>query len=100
MILMAVGIVAGVAVSWLLSRNKQVQESLLSKLFADNKQLDTTIGIIVCAGLIGMMIHHFHDDLEGEAGYIILAALNGLMAILGYKKGSSDATNNGNGGQK
>ena len=36
---------------------------------------------------------------KAEAGYIILAAVNGLMGILGYKKGVSDAQN-GNGNEK
>ena len=91
-IFLVVGLAAGAVVMHLIGR-KSTGEGLLSKLFTSNREFDTTLGMILTTVLIFFMIHHFHDDLKAEAGYIILAAVNGLMTVLGYKKGASDVRN-------
>ena len=97
LIYLSIGLIAGAVLMHMIGR-KSTGEGVLAKLFTSNREFDTTLGIILSAWLVFMMIHHFQDDLKAEAGYIILAAVNGLMGILGYKKGVSDAQNgNGNG---
>ena len=91
-IFLVVGLSVGAVVMHIIGR-KSTGEGLLSKLFTSNREFDTTVGLIVTSALIFFMIHHFEDDLASEAGYIILAAVNGLMGLLGYKKGASDARN-------
>lgn len=92
LIYLVVGLLVGAVVMWLIGR-RSTGEGLLSKIFTSNREFDTTLGLVVSAILIFTMIHVFGDDLESEAGYIILAAVNGMMGILGYKKGVADAQN-------
>ena len=97
LIYLSAGLIAGGILMHIIGR-KSTGDGLLSKLFTSNREFDTTLGMILTSVLIFFKIHHFQDDLKAEAGYIILAAVNGLMGILGYKKGVSDAQNgNGNG---
>lgn len=81
------GLLLGLIISRLLSKKPPSEnKGLFANIFTSNKELDTTLGILVFAYIITLMILHFHDDIASEAGYIILAAVNGITALLAVKK--------------
>lgn len=89
-----------IVLGFLMRRRKSTpSEGFLSKVFQSNKDLDTTIGLLLGAFLVWTCIMHFQDGIQGsEAGYIVLGGLNGFFALAGYKKGLEHGQANGNGG--
>ena len=73
---------AGFLVGRFLMRNKD-GESVLSRVFKDNKDFDSTIDRIGIIAVIIFMMVSFHDDLDtAQIGMVILAAINLWQAIV------------------
>lgn len=97
-----IGVTIAILLSLLIAKRRGDKEGFLSRIFQSNKDLDTTIGLILGAFLVWTCIMHFQDGIQGsEAGYIVLGGLNGFFALAGYKKGLEHGQTlaNGNNGQ-
>ena len=91
-ILVVVGLLAGVFLArLLLKRTPSEKESIWNQAINDNSDFVTIIGLIVGAVLIFVMVMHFQDGLKSEAGYILMAALNGFFYLAGVKNGENKA---------
>ena len=101
LICFAIGFLIALLIARLIAKRTSDKESFLSRIFQSNKDLDTTIGLIIGGFLVWTCIMHFQDGIQGsEAGYIVLGGLNGFFALAGYKKGleHGQATATGNNG--
>lgn len=79
---------------------KRTEESFLSRIFTNNREFDTTVGLICVNVIIFFMLVSFHDDLgqhPGSLGMIFLAAFNLVQTIvLGKAMQSGNGNSNGN----
>ena len=103
-----------IAIFWIMSlilvysfsRKRGEGETLLSKLFTSNKDLDSTLriilgGIVVLAVLtiVVMYFSMFHDDLEkGDVGmlgmHVVGLATTTLVYVLGNANGQKNSNKN------
>ena len=85
-VLLIIGLLIGIMVMKLLSRKPPSdKESILNQVINNNSDFVTIIGLIVGSILIFIMVMHFQDGLKAEAGYIIMAALNGFFYLAGVR---------------
>ena len=79
------------AVIWVLSLflawRKREGDSLLSRLFTTNEDLDSTLSVILrmltvigVFALVIVMIIYFHDDIKDDAGMITISAI-GMISL-------------------
>ena len=89
-VLLLVGLVVG-----RLSKRSQ-GDGFFSRVFSSNRDLDTTLGILLLGIITITMIFHFHDSIKEQAGVIVMGTVNAFTAYaLGHKNGKAEANNDG-----
>lgn len=89
-ILLVIGLIIGLAAMRLLNKKTPSdKESIWNQAINNNSDFVTLIGILVGAVLIFLMVMYFQDGLESEAGYILMAALNGFFYLAGVRNGEN-----------
>ena len=93
LVLLAVGLIAGLLLRRLI-KGKQPKDSshawnVIDQLFNSISDLVALIGLLVGGVMIFVMIIAFQDELKSEAGYILMAALNGFFYLAGVREGKN-----------
>ena len=76
------------AITRLTKPREDTGNSVLSQVFANNQEFDTTIGMIGMFLVLFVMLVYFGDDLKDDIPLVFLMAFQALRDIVTGKKGN------------